>query len=284
MSVCVCVYVYVYVRVFRFVCVILFRTLCVYVCDGQPPPVRPLPAPRRTRPVAGFDVSKDKMALQRIREAAEKAKIELSSATQTDINLPFLSGSAAGPVHFLHTLNRSKFETLVAALIRRTVGPCEKCLEDAGLRAADVDEVVLVGGMTRMPAVRPSPPPPPPCTYAWGDAAGRRIDGPSFRPPRLFARLPQSPPSPLFWTRGVHLDAPGQRHGQQPVSGTADPRSSQTGQVIRGLRRHDQNTFGPTEGRNAHGREAHGRHQRQTNQHHGLRPPPLPPGFVVIDH
>lgn len=101
----------------------------------------------------GFDVSKDKMALQRIREAAEKAKIELSAAKQTDINLPFISGGPEGPVHVAQTITRSKFESLVEPLIRRTVEPCKKCLSDAGVQVNEVNEVVLVGGMTRMPKV-----------------------------------------------------------------------------------------------------------------------------------
>eukprot|EP00667_Euglena_gracilis_P005424 EG_transcript_5458 len=101
----------------------------------------------------GFDVSKDKMALQRIREAAEKAKIELSSAKQTEINLPFISGGPDGPVHVAQTITRSKFESLVEPLIRRTVEPCKKCLSDAGVQVNEINEVVLVGGMTRMPKV-----------------------------------------------------------------------------------------------------------------------------------
>jgi len=101
----------------------------------------------------GFDLSKDKMALQRIREAAEKAKIELSSAKQTDINLPFISGGPDGPVHVAQTINRAKFESLVEPLIRRTMDPCKKCLSDAGVQVSEIGEVVLVGGMTRMPKV-----------------------------------------------------------------------------------------------------------------------------------
>lgn len=101
----------------------------------------------------GFDVSKDKMALQRIREAAEKAKIELSSAKQTDINLPFISGGAEGPVHVALTVTRGKFESLVEALIRRTIDPCKKCLSDSNVQVSEIDQVVLVGGMSRMPKV-----------------------------------------------------------------------------------------------------------------------------------
>eukprot|EP00993_Chasmostoma_nieuportense_P004269 NODE_494_length_2152_cov_127.553580_g458_i0.p1 GENE.NODE_494_length_2152_cov_127.553580_g458_i0~~NODE_494_length_2152_cov_127.553580_g458_i0.p1 ORF type:complete len:639 (-),score=210.48 NODE_494_length_2152_cov_127.553580_g458_i0:184-2100(-) len=101
----------------------------------------------------GFDLSKDKMALQRIREAAEKAKIELSSAKQTDINLPFISAGEAGPVHVAITLTRAKYESLVDTLIKNTIVPVKKCLADSGLSAKEVNEIVLVGGMTRMPKV-----------------------------------------------------------------------------------------------------------------------------------
>ncbi len=99
------------------------------------------------------DLSKDKMALQRLKEAAEKAKIELSSATQTEINLPFITADQSGPKHLNIKLTRSKFESLVESLIERTVAPCEAALKDAGLKAAEIDEVILVGGMTRMPKV-----------------------------------------------------------------------------------------------------------------------------------
>jgi chaperone protein DnaK len=101
----------------------------------------------------GFDISKDKMALQRIREACEKAKIELSAAKQTEINLPFISGGAEGPVHVAQTLTRSKYESLVDPLIRKCIDPCKKCMQDAGLKPEEIQEVVLVGGMTRMPKV-----------------------------------------------------------------------------------------------------------------------------------
>eukprot|EP00996_Jenningsia_fusiforme_P005223 NODE_614_length_2048_cov_60.484742_g568_i0.p1 GENE.NODE_614_length_2048_cov_60.484742_g568_i0~~NODE_614_length_2048_cov_60.484742_g568_i0.p1 ORF type:complete len:654 (+),score=161.16 NODE_614_length_2048_cov_60.484742_g568_i0:45-1964(+) len=101
----------------------------------------------------GFDIAKDKMALQRIREAAEKAKIELSSAKQTDINLPFISGGPDGPVHLAVTITRSKYESLVDTLIKGTIEPCKKCLADSGVTASEINEVVLVGGMTRMPRV-----------------------------------------------------------------------------------------------------------------------------------
>ncbi|WP_131118590.1 molecular chaperone DnaK [Lichenihabitans psoromatis] len=100
------------------------------------------------------DLRKDKLALQRLKEAAEKAKIELSSASQTDINLPYITADASGPKHLTLKLTRSKFESLVEDLIQRTVEPCRKALKDAGLTAGEIDEVVLVGGMTRMPKVQ----------------------------------------------------------------------------------------------------------------------------------
>ena len=102
----------------------------------------------------GIDLTKDKLALQRLKEAAEKAKIELSSATQTEINLPYITADATGPKHLTLKLTRAKFEALVDDLIQRTVEPCKKALKDAGLTAAEIDEVVLVGGMTRMPKVQ----------------------------------------------------------------------------------------------------------------------------------
>ncbi len=102
----------------------------------------------------GIDLRNDKLALQRLKEAAEKAKIELSSATQTEINLPFITADASGPKHLTLKLTRAKLESLVDDLIARTKGPCEKAIKDAGLKAADIDEVVLVGGMTRMPKVQ----------------------------------------------------------------------------------------------------------------------------------
>lgn len=101
----------------------------------------------------GVDLSKDKIAIQRLKEAAEKAKIELSSATETEINLPFITADATGPKHLTMKLARAKLEALVSHLIDKTVGPCEAALKDAGLSKKDIDEVVLVGGMTRMPAV-----------------------------------------------------------------------------------------------------------------------------------
>jgi molecular chaperone DnaK len=101
-----------------------------------------------------IDITADKAAMQRLRDEAEKAKIELSSAQEVDVNLPFLTADADGPKHFEHKLTRAKLESLVAALIDKTAGPCEKALKDAGLKAGDIDAVVLVGGMTRMPAVQ----------------------------------------------------------------------------------------------------------------------------------
>ncbi|KAK8529796.1 hypothetical protein V6N12_060565 [Hibiscus sabdariffa] len=102
----------------------------------------------------GIDLSKDRLALQRLREAAEKAKIELSSTSQTDINLPFITADASGAKHLNITLTRSKFESLVNHLIERTKSPCKNCLKDAGISTKDVDEVLLVGGMTRVPKVQ----------------------------------------------------------------------------------------------------------------------------------
>ena len=101
----------------------------------------------------GVDLLKDSQAHQRLREAAEKAKIELSSALQTEINLPFISADASGPKHLNVPLTRAKFESLVEDLVQRTVDPCKAALKDAGLTAKDIDEVILVGGMTRMPKI-----------------------------------------------------------------------------------------------------------------------------------
>ena len=101
----------------------------------------------------GIDLRGDKLALQRLKEAAEKAKIELSSTAQTEINLPFITADQSGPKHLNIKLSRAKLEALVEDLVERTVGPCKRALEDAGLRASDIAEVVLVGGMTRMPKV-----------------------------------------------------------------------------------------------------------------------------------
>ncbi len=102
----------------------------------------------------GIDLTKDKLALQRLKEAAEKAKIELSSSAQTEINLPYITADASGPKHLARKLTRAKFEALVDDLIQRTIEPCRKALKDAGLSAGEIDEVVLVGGMTRMPKVQ----------------------------------------------------------------------------------------------------------------------------------
>jgi molecular chaperone DnaK len=102
----------------------------------------------------GVDVTDDKAAMQRLRDEAEKAKIELSTTTEVNINLPFLTADAAGPKHFEHKLTRANLENLVGDLIAKTAAPCEKALKDAGLKASDIDAVVLVGGMTRMPAVQ----------------------------------------------------------------------------------------------------------------------------------
>src|SRR5688572_21485379 len=102
----------------------------------------------------GIDISGDKAAMQRLRDEAEKAKIELSTAQEVDINLPFLTADADGPKHFEHKLTRAKLEQLVGELIDKTAEPCQKALKDAGLSASDIDAVVLVGGMTRMPAVQ----------------------------------------------------------------------------------------------------------------------------------
>jgi len=102
----------------------------------------------------GIDLSKDKMALQRLKEAAEKAKCELSSVAETEINLPFITADASGPKHLQMKLNRARFEQLVDPLLQRTLAPCQRALSDAGLKPGDIDEVVLVGGSTRIPKVQ----------------------------------------------------------------------------------------------------------------------------------
>ena len=102
----------------------------------------------------GIDLSKDRMALQRLRDAAERAKVELSSVLETEINLPFLTADASGPQHLVKTLSRARMEQLVVSLINRTEGPCRQALTDAGLTPSSIEEVILVGGMTRMPAVQ----------------------------------------------------------------------------------------------------------------------------------
>merc|ERR1711976_97726 len=101
-----------------------------------------------------MDLRKDPMALQRLKEAAEKAKIELSSSAQTEINLPYVTATASGPKHLVRTLTRSKFEQLIDDLIKRSIEPCETALKAAGLSKSDIDEVILVGGSTRIPAVQ----------------------------------------------------------------------------------------------------------------------------------
>ncbi|MAZ73782.1 MAG: molecular chaperone DnaK [Flavobacteriaceae bacterium] len=101
-----------------------------------------------------MDLRKDPMALQRLKEAAEKAKIELSSSTQTEINLPYVTATSSGPKHLVTTLTRSKFEQLIDDLVKRTIAPCEKALKAAGLSKSDIDEIILVGGSTRIPAVQ----------------------------------------------------------------------------------------------------------------------------------
>jgi molecular chaperone DnaK len=106
------------------------------------------------RKAEGIDLSKDRMALQRLKEAAEKAKIELSSVLETEINLPFVTADATGPKHLAMKLTRAKLESLVEPLIARTLGPVRQALADAGVKPSDVDEVVLVGGSTRMPRVQ----------------------------------------------------------------------------------------------------------------------------------
>ncbi|MHB1207663.1 MAG: molecular chaperone DnaK [Rhodospirillaceae bacterium] len=103
---------------------------------------------------SGIDLRKDKLALQRLKEAAEKAKIELSSSVQTEVNLPFITADASGPKHLNIKLTRAKLEALVDDLIQRTMEPCKKALKDAGLKASEIQEVILVGGMTRMPKVQ----------------------------------------------------------------------------------------------------------------------------------
>lgn len=103
---------------------------------------------------SGVDISKDRLAIQRIREAAEKAKIELSSTLQTEINLPFLTADASGPKHCNINFTRSKLEALTDEFLKKTIKPCEICLKDAGLKREQIDEVILVGGMTRMPKVQ----------------------------------------------------------------------------------------------------------------------------------
>ena len=103
---------------------------------------------------SGIDLRNDRLALQRLKEAAEKAKIELSSSMQTDVNLPFITADQTGPKHLNIKLSRAKLESLVDDLIKKTIKPCENALKDAGLKASEIDEVILVGGMTRMPKIQ----------------------------------------------------------------------------------------------------------------------------------
>ena len=103
---------------------------------------------------SGVDLSKDVLALQRLKEAAEKAKIELSSAQQTEINLPYITADASGPKHLNLKITRAKLEALVEELIERTIEPCRIAIKDAGIKVSEIDDVILVGGMTRMPKVQ----------------------------------------------------------------------------------------------------------------------------------
>ena len=102
----------------------------------------------------GVDLKADPIALQRLKEAAEKAKVELSSSTQTEVNLPYITATASGPKHLVKTLTRAKFEQLSAELVKRSMEPCKKALSDAGLSVSDIDEVILVGGSTRIPIIQ----------------------------------------------------------------------------------------------------------------------------------
>ncbi len=102
----------------------------------------------------GMDLAQDPMALQRLKEAAEKAKIELSSTTSTEINLPYITADATGPKHLVRTLSRAKFEQLAGDLVKRTIDPCKSALKNAGLKVGDIDEIILVGGSTRIPAIQ----------------------------------------------------------------------------------------------------------------------------------
>ncbi len=109
---------------------------------------------KRFKEDSGIDLSADRMALQRLKEQAEKAKHELSSSLETELNLPFIASDASGPKHLILTMKRSELETLVEHLVERTLGPCQTALKDSGLKQTDIDEVILVGGMTRMPLVQ----------------------------------------------------------------------------------------------------------------------------------
>merc|ERR1712178_464005 len=103
---------------------------------------------------SGIDISKDKMAIQRVRESAEKAKIELSSTTNTEINLPFLAADATGMKHLNLNVSRAKLESIIDDFVKKTLKPCELCLKDAGVSKNEIDDVILVGGMTRTPKVQ----------------------------------------------------------------------------------------------------------------------------------
>merc|ERR1711874_721576 len=118
----------------------------------------------------GIDLTKDAMALQRVREAAEKAKVELSSAAQTDINLPYLTMDASGPKHMNMKLTRAKFENIVGDLIKKTIDPCIKAMKDAEVSKSDVGEVILVGGMSRMPKVQDT------CKDVFGRAPSKAVN------------------------------------------------------------------------------------------------------------
>src|SRR5690606_37140975 len=102
----------------------------------------------------GVDLSKDVLALQRLKEAAEKAKIELSSSQQTEINLPYITADQSGPKHLTMKITRAKFESLVDELIEKTIGPCRVAIKDAGVTVSQIEDVILVGGQTRMPKVQ----------------------------------------------------------------------------------------------------------------------------------
>src|SRR5210317_1274288 len=101
-----------------------------------------------------MDLRQDPMSLQRLKEAAEKAKVELSSSSQTEINLPYITATASGPKHLVRSLTRAKFEQLADDLVRRTLEPCKRAMQDAGLSNSDIDEVILVGGSTRIPKIQ----------------------------------------------------------------------------------------------------------------------------------
>ena len=103
---------------------------------------------------SGINLHNDPLALQRLKEAAEKAKIELSSSAQTEVNLPYVTATASGPKHLVRTLTRAKFEQLIDDLVKRTIEPCQAALKAAGLSNSDIDEIILVGGSTRIPAVQ----------------------------------------------------------------------------------------------------------------------------------